>query len=91
AAAEFIGGPIMLAVLVVLFRFFIKDSLRQAAIGQAGKGVTGRMQAHAAMSMAQQPMTWTQRLSSKEGWTVISHSYVTNWTMLWRDVGVGML
>ncbi|MFP3563391.1 permease [Paraburkholderia sp. SIMBA_030] len=91
AAAEFIGGPIMIAVLVVLFRFFLKDSLRQAAIGQAGKGVTGRMQAHAAMSMAQQPMTWTQRLSSKEGWTVISHSYVTNWTMLWRDVGVGML
>jgi len=91
AAAEFIGGPIMIVVLVLLFRFFLRDSLKNEAIEQADKGIAGSMEGHAAMSMGEQHGTWKQRLSSKGGWMAISHSYVMNWTMLWRDIGVGLL
>jgi len=91
AAAEFIGGPIMIVVLVLLFRFFLRDSLKNEAIEQADKGIAGSMEGHAAMSMGEQHGTWKQRLSSKKGWIAISHSYVMNWTMLWRDIGVGLL
>ncbi|MDN7176717.1 permease [Caballeronia sp. SEWSISQ10-4 2] len=91
AAAEFIGGPIMIIVLVLLFRFFLQDPLKKDAIEQAEKGIAGSMEGHAAMSMGEQHGTWKQRLSSKEGWIAISHSYVMNWTMLWRDIGVGLL
>jgi uncharacterized protein len=91
AAAEFIGGPIMIVVLVLLFRFFLKDSLKKEAIGQADKGIAGSMEGHAAMSMGEQHGNWKQRLSSREGWIAISHSYVMNWSMLWRDIGVGLL
>jgi uncharacterized membrane protein YraQ (UPF0718 family) len=91
AAAEFIGGPIMIIVLVLLFRFFLPDPLKKDAIEQAEKGIAGSMEGHAAMSMGEQHGIWKQRLSSKEGWIAISHSYVMNWTMLWRDVGVGLL
>jgi uncharacterized membrane protein YraQ (UPF0718 family) len=91
AAAEFIGGPIMIVVLVFLFRFFLRDSLKNEAIEQADMGIAGSMEGHAAMSMGEQHGTWKQRLSSKNGWIAISHSYVMNWTMLWRDVGVGLL
>ncbi|EIF32158.1 putative permease [Burkholderia sp. Ch1-1] len=91
AAAEFIGGPIMIVVLVLLFRFFLKDSLKKEAIDQADKGIAGGMEGHAAMSMGEQHGTWKQRLSSREGWRAISHSYVMNWSMLWRDIGVGLL
>ena len=91
AAAEFIGGPIMIVVLVLLFRFFLRDSLKKDAIEQADKGIAGSMEGHAAMSMGEQHGTWKQRLASKKGWTAISHSYVMNWTMLWRDIGVGLL
>ncbi|AJZ56567.1 putative permease family protein [Paraburkholderia fungorum] len=91
AAAEFIGGPIMIIVLVLLFRFFLTDPLKKDAIEQADKGIAGSMEGHAAMSMGEQHGTWKQRLSSKEGWIAISHSYVMNWTMLWRDIGVGLL
>ncbi|AJZ56778.1 putative permease family protein [Paraburkholderia fungorum] len=91
AAAEFIGGPIMIVVLVLLFRFFLKDSLKSEAVEQADKGIAGSMEGHAAMSMGEQHGTWKQRLSSREGWIAISHSYVMNWSMLWRDIGVGLL
>ncbi|MFM0484859.1 permease [Paraburkholderia strydomiana] len=91
ASAEFIGGPIMIVVLVLLFRFFLKDSLNSEAIEQADKGIAGSMEGHAAMSMGEQHGTWKQRLSSREGWIAISHSYVMNWSMLWRDIGIGLL
>jgi uncharacterized membrane protein YraQ (UPF0718 family) len=91
AAAEFIGGPIMIVVLVLLFRYFLSDSLKQDAIDQANQGIAGSMEGHAAMSMGKQQGTWKQRLGSKQGWIAISHSYVMNWSMLWRDIGIGLL
>jgi uncharacterized membrane protein YraQ (UPF0718 family) len=91
AAAEFIGGPIMIALLAVLFRFFLSDGLKKRAIAQADKGIAGSMEGHAAMSMGEQQGSWKERLTSREGWKAVSHSYVMNWTMLWRDIGVGIL
>jgi len=91
AVAEFIGGPIMIVVLVALFRRFLSDSLKSDAIGQAEKGLAGSMEGHAAMSMSEQHGTWKERLGSSKGWTAISHRYVMNWTMLWRDIGAGLL
>jgi len=91
AAAEFIGGPIMIVVLVLLFRFFLRQSLKKEAIEQADKGIAGSMEGHAAMSMGEQHGTWKERLSSRDGWIAISHSYVMNWAMLWRDIGIGLL
>ncbi|MDR5751337.1 MULTISPECIES: permease [unclassified Caballeronia] len=91
AAAEFVGGPIMIVVLVLLFRVFLKDSTKKKAIEQADKGVAGSMEGHAAMSMGEQHGNWKQRLSSRTGWIAISHSYVMNWSMLWRDIGIGLL
>ncbi|MFM0557979.1 permease [Paraburkholderia sediminicola] len=91
AAAEFIGGPIMIVVLVLLFRFFLKDSLKKEAVEQANKGIAGSMEGYAAMSMGEQHGSWKQRLASREGWIAISHSYVMNWSMLWRDIGIGLL
>lgn len=91
AAAEFIGGPIMIAVLALLFRIFLRDALKKEAVDQANKGIAGSMEGHAAMSMGQQHGTWKQRICSREGWIAVSHHYIMNWSMLWRDIGVGLL
>lgn len=91
AAAEFIGGPVMIAVLVLLLHLFLRDPLKHEARAQAERGVAGGMEDHAAMSMAGRQGSWQQRLVSAEGWIAISHSYIMNWTMLWRDIGVGLL
>jgi len=42
-AAEFVGGPIMIALLVVLLRATVKPKLIEAARRQAERGLTGRM------------------------------------------------
>ena len=91
AAAEFIGGPIMMIVLVLLFRLFLRESLKRRATAQAEKGIAGSMEGHAEMSMGEQHGSWKERLTSRKGWIAVSHGYVMNWVMLWRDVGVGVL
>src|SRR5438067_3356527 len=52
AAAEFIGGPIMIAILVLLFKMFLTPRLVEAARRQADKGIKGSMEGHAEMDMS---------------------------------------
>ena len=51
-AAEAIAAPIMVAILAVLFRLFLRPQLLQAAKDQAEKGIAGRMEGHAEMDMS---------------------------------------
>lgn len=90
-AAEFVGGPIMIAVLVLTFRFFLGPARIEAARRQADKGLKGRMEGHAGMATMAKQGSWRQRLSSAEGWTAISHYFVMNWSMLWKDIAVGLV
>jgi uncharacterized protein len=50
--AEYVGGPIMIVILVALFRMFLHPQLVEAARRQAEKGVQGWMEGHAAMDMS---------------------------------------
>src|SRR2546430_13051228 len=45
--AEFVGAPIMVALLVILFRSFLKGRLLDEAREQAGLGLTRRREAQA--------------------------------------------
>src|SRR3979490_3533571 len=51
-AAEFVGGPIMIVILAVLFRIFVRSRLIEEARTQAERGVAGSMEGHAAMDMS---------------------------------------
>ncbi len=48
-AAEFVGGPIMIVLLVLLFRRFLTKQMVMAAKAQSEQGLQGRMEGHAAM------------------------------------------
>src|ERR1700682_655978 len=50
--AEFVGAPIMVVLLVVLFRRFLTPDLLDEAKRQADKGIAGRMEGHAEMDMS---------------------------------------
>jgi uncharacterized protein len=90
--AEFIGAPIMVAFLVVLFRFFLNRKLLDEARRQADKGVAGRMEGHAEMDMSvtEGGSLW-QRLTSEQGLTAISHYFVMDWASVWMDIVGGLL
>ena len=51
-AAEAIAAPIMIAILAVFFRPFLRPQLLQAAKDQAEKGIAGRMEGHAEMDIS---------------------------------------
>lgn len=90
-AAEFIGGPIMIALLVLFFRLALRPKMVEAARRQAEKGLAGKMEGHAGMATMVKEGSWSQRLTSSEGWTAVSHFFVMNWSMLWKDIAVGLL
>jgi hypothetical protein len=43
-AAEFVGGPIMIVVLAVLFRLFLRENLLRQAREQADRALAGSME-----------------------------------------------
>src|SRR5207247_8797401 len=49
---EFVGGPLMIVILAVLFRRFLRPSLVEEARRQADRGLTGSMEGHAEMDMS---------------------------------------
>ena len=90
-AAEFIGGPIMIALLVVFFRLLLRPKWVQVARDKAEQGLEGKMEGHAGMATMAKEGSWRQRLTSSDGWTAISHYFVMNWSMLWKEIVVGLL
>src|SRR3977135_507615 len=48
-AAEFVGGPVMIMLLALMMRRFIKQPMIAAAREQADRAVAGSMEGHAAM------------------------------------------
>jgi len=91
-AAEFVGGPLMIVALAVLFRLFVRSRLIDAARQQADRGLAGAMEGHAAMDMSvQREGSFWRRLLSRDGFTSVSHVFVMEWAAILRDLIVGLL
>jgi uncharacterized membrane protein YraQ (UPF0718 family) len=92
ALAEFIGAPIMIVILVWLFRRRLTDRMIERARQQADKGIAGSMEGHAAMDMSVtgRGSRWA-RITSPEGFTAISHYFLMDWAAVWRDIAGGVL
>lgn len=89
--AEFIGGGLMIAILVWLFRLFLKPKLVQKAVRQADRGLQGRMEGHAEMDMSVTEGSLWQRIFSRQGFTAISQYFVMDWASVWQDILLGLL
>jgi uncharacterized membrane protein YraQ (UPF0718 family) len=90
--AEFVGGPLMILVLALLFRLFLRSRILRAAREQADRGLVGRMEGHAAMDMTVHGEgTALRRLLSRDGTTAVSHYFVMNWASVWVDIVGGLL
>ena len=90
--AEYIGGPIMIVLVALLFRLFVRSRLIDAARVQADHGVAGSMEGHAAMDMSvQDEGSFWSRLFSGEGFTAVAHVFVMEWAAIVRDLLIGLL
>jgi len=90
--AEFVGAPLMVILLILLFRMLLSQDLLEQAKKQADKGIAGRMEGHAEMDMSvtEGGSLW-QRMTSDPGFTAISHYFVMDWAAVWLDIVGGLL
>jgi uncharacterized membrane protein YraQ (UPF0718 family) len=89
---EFVGGPLMIVVVVVLFRRLLTPQLVEQARRQADRGLRGRMEGHAEMDMSvKRDGTILQRLLSREGVDATAGYFVMDWAAVWMDIFGGLL
>src|SRR2546425_1623708 len=89
--AEFVGGLLMIAILAVLFKAFLRPALVREAREQAERGLVGAVEGHAEMAMSVTDGPLIQRIFSPGGFTAVSHSFVMDWAAIWRDIAGGLL
>ena len=90
--AEFVGGPVMIVVLAIAFRLFLREKLLREARQQAELGRAGSMEGHAAMDMSVHGGgSFWRRLLSRDGYTAVAHVFVMEWAAILRDLVIGLL
>src|SRR5436309_6808519 len=90
--AEFVGGPLMIVLMALVFRVFLKRGLVDEARANADRGVLGRMEGHAEMDMSvhERGPLW-RRLASPQGFTATANYFVMDWAAIWIDIFGGLL
>jgi uncharacterized protein len=89
---EFVGGPLMIVFVALLFRVFLRRRLVDDARAEAEKGRLGSMEGHAEMDMSvgETGSIWS-RLRSPAGFTSTADYFVMDWAAVGRDIVVGLL
>jgi hypothetical protein len=89
--AEFVGGPVMIIFVALVFRVFLRQRLLTSARAQAERGLAGSMEGHAAMDMSVGATgSFARRLASRQGLTSLSHVFVMEWAAILRDLVIGL-
>jgi len=90
--AEFVGGPLIIIGVALVFRRFLTRRLLDEARAQADRGLAGSMEGHAAMDMSVvSDAGFLRRLTSPDGFTSVSHNFVMEWAAVLRDLVIGLL
>jgi uncharacterized membrane protein YraQ (UPF0718 family) len=89
--AEFLGGPLMIVILALIFRRFLTRRLVAEARVRADRGLLGSMEGHAEMDMSVTGGTIWQRLRTPKGFTAIANYFVMDWAAIWKDIFGGLL
>src|SRR5919204_318394 len=89
---EFVGGPLMIVLLALVFRLFLRRHLVEDARRQAERGRLGRMEGHAEMDMSvHEKVSLWRRLRSPQGLTATANYFVMDWASIWIDIFGGLL
>src|SRR5579875_21826 len=89
---EFVGGPLMIVLVALLFRVVLHRRLVEEASAEADRGRLGSMEGHAEMDMsAGGEGGWWRRLRTPAGLTATADYFVMDWAAVARDVFGGLL
>jgi uncharacterized membrane protein YraQ (UPF0718 family) len=89
---EFVGGPLMIVLIALVFRLFLRRRLVDEARANAERGLVGRMEGHAEMDMSvSERGSVVARLRSPAGFTSAANYFVSDWAAIWIDIVGGLL
>ena len=89
---EFVGGPLMIVIVAVVFRRLLSRQLLDEARRQADRGLLGSMEGHAEMDMSvARRGSIPERLLSRDGLDATAGYFVMDWAAVARDVFGGLL
>lgn len=86
-AGEWIGGVVLVVILSLLVRLTYPRRLVEEARHHPEAGAGG----HDHGDMAEEAGTVWQKLARRQTWIQVSHSFVMDWSMLWKDLALGFL
>jgi uncharacterized protein len=90
--AEFVAGPLMIVLVALGFRLWLRGRIVEQAREQAERGIAGSMEGHAGMDMSvggDRP--FLARLVSRDGLVSTSRYFVMDWAAVLRDIVIGLL
>jgi uncharacterized membrane protein YraQ (UPF0718 family) len=89
ALAEYVGGFILIGLMAVLLRRFVSPRLEAEAREHARAAQEGHVHDHGSPATA--TIGWRERVASREAWTEVAANFRGDWTMLWKEIGLGFL
>jgi uncharacterized membrane protein YraQ (UPF0718 family) len=89
AAAEFIGAPVMIVLLAVLFRWILSAKMIHEAKQRADDNAPESLNDPAASGSTNDSLL--KRIFSENGITAVSYYFVGDWLSLWKDILIGLV
>lgn len=78
---EYVGGILLILFLWIIVKLTLPKDLEEHARENA-------KQAQGSDS-SDEEVNWKEKITSVEGWREVSHKYMMEWQMVWKDVTVG--
>jgi uncharacterized protein len=89
ALAEYVGGIAMIALMWGLLRLFVSRRAEADARAHAQEADAGHQ--HHTADDEERRLPLRERLRSLDAWTDVAHDFRGDWTMLWKEIGIGFL
>ncbi len=86
ALAEYVGGIVLIALMALLLRRFVSPRLEEEARRHAQEAQEGHQHESGGGELS-----WRERLGSAGAWRDVAANFRGDWTMLWKEIGVGFL
>jgi len=86
ALAEYAGGILMIVLMALLLRLFVRGTLEDRARAHALRADAGH-QHHAESDR----LPWRERLLSARAWSDVAQNFRGDWRMLWKEITAGFL
>src|SRR4051794_33360522 len=84
--AEYLGGILMIVLMVAMLRFFVSPRLEERARRHAQE-----VQAEHQHQAAGQELGWRERLTSASAWSDVAFNFRADWQMLWKEITLGFI